>query len=713
MSGVQLYGKALAEIKDTVRAAASLAAQDLSFYTSIETSLDEKLQSSKHVLLQVLSELTGDEEVAIRSVNDSRSTGAVWNALFNHLGNVHEESDKLIDSLSQRANSTFLQSLDELDGTQEFPEVTNKPQINFEIPIDNSDSHPFQPKLNEKPHAIEPLNIVADPQTRQEHPYLHEIQHCHYPESVFVKSEEKQPKSWKNSTAIWVDNTSLLDAMLGVLSSVTEIAVDLEHHDFRSYYGLTCLLQISTRDADFIVDTLALRDKLSILNEVFANPKVLKVFHGSRMDIIWLQRDLGIYVVSLFDTYFASKALGFPKFSLAYLLETFAKFRTSKKYQLADWRVRPLPSILFDYARSDTHFLLSIYDTLRNRLIDTGKLDDVLNQSRLVASRKFEYVKFRDSASNTHQFGDEMNLRSFVSRYNIPSQRFDLIGKIFEWRDDLARIHDESPRFVISNTTMASLCHLNYPFLENDVAKCFGKMSYVVEPRLKELHKIMNDFHKLQTSTNILEISQTTTNPDHEMNNNDVISRIMQNSNSLVGSPCASELKKESQFFNFQLRDTPAIAISAANLTPTFVSHNEIAGRAVALEPIRSAISHLISVAAVSIVQKENAEVSNDPTEIGDDVHEESAKNCDKSSEPDLVVLKAKRSHSERRVQKDTLPIIDYEATGISILGGEQNKNLRKYSPRDKKRKDQSVGPAPYKRKKVAQKGKSISFKNA
>lgn len=41
--------------------------------------------------------------------------------------------------------------------------------------------------------------------------------------------------------------------------------------------GITCLMQISTKDTDYLVDTLALRDKLHILNEVFTKPSVLKV----------------------------------------------------------------------------------------------------------------------------------------------------------------------------------------------------------------------------------------------------------------------------------------------------------------------------------------------------------------------------------------------------------------------------------------------------
>lgn len=59
------------------------------------------------------------------------------------------------------------------------------------------------------------------------------------------------------------------------------------------------------------------------------------------MDMIWLQRDLGLYVVGLFDTYHASVALRYPRHGLAYLLEKFAGYQAEKKvYQMADWRIR-------------------------------------------------------------------------------------------------------------------------------------------------------------------------------------------------------------------------------------------------------------------------------------------------------------------------------------------------------------------------------------
>ena len=62
-------------------------------------------------------------------------------------------------------------------------------------------------------------------------------------------------------------------------------------------------MQISTRDEDFLIDAIALHRSMGeALNEVFTNPRITKVMHGADAALQWLQRDLGIYVVGLFDT---------------------------------------------------------------------------------------------------------------------------------------------------------------------------------------------------------------------------------------------------------------------------------------------------------------------------------------------------------------------------------------------------------------------------
>lgn len=42
--------------------------------------------------------------------------------------------------------------------------------------------------------------------------------------------------------------------------------------------------------------------------------------------------------------------------------------QADKKYQLADWRIRPIPDEMLLYAKMDTHYLLYCYDVLRNKL---------------------------------------------------------------------------------------------------------------------------------------------------------------------------------------------------------------------------------------------------------------------------------------------------------------------------------------------------------
>ena len=147
-------------------------------------------------------------------------------------------------------------------------------------------------------------------------------------------------KSMEETPFIWVDTEEQLSELLLHLDAVTEVAVDLEHHDYRSFQGFTCLIQISTRTQDFIIDSLSLRAHLHKLNKCLTDPRVVKVFHGAEMDIVWLQRDFGVYVVNLFDTYHASHALEMSGHGLSHLLMFYCDVETNKKYQVADWRIR-------------------------------------------------------------------------------------------------------------------------------------------------------------------------------------------------------------------------------------------------------------------------------------------------------------------------------------------------------------------------------------
>lgn len=466
----------LSKLGPTVRASAGLNSNDIGFYKSVEKSIEDSSNKASDRILSLINDvLTSLGPSDVQSFKGDKLKDS-WKSVSNILDDIFETADMGLDEYkgTNKANVSNMKYLDDSPSTpnNQSTQKIKKPQLTFKTPIDNSEPAPFKPLLRSKPFAMVPFeetfNLtepIEDEPSHHKHPYETEILKQEYNSLILEKSEIIPPKDWDSTKAIWVDDLETLNQMLSQLKECTEIAVDLEHHDYRTYYGLVCLMQISSREQDWIVDTLALREELHILNEVFANPQITKVFHGAFMDIIWLQRDLGLYVVSLFDTFHACKALAFPKMSLAYLLERFAQFKTSKKYQLADWRLRPLSTPMMTYARADTHFLLSIYDELKNLLLDAGKMGDVLFESRNVALRRFEYTTFRPrnatNQSTTYSPIDRADpWKSLIYQYNIPASRSGIAKALYEWRDQNARKEDESTRYIMSNQLLVSIASL-------------------------------------------------------------------------------------------------------------------------------------------------------------------------------------------------------------------------------------------------------------
>lgn len=118
------------------------------------------------------------------------------------------------------------------------------------------------------------------------------------------------------------------------------------------------------------------------------------MFHGARNDILWLQKDFGLYVVNMFDTYHAAKALNLPKLSLAFLLEHYCSVVVDKQFQRADWRIRPLPQEMLNYAKEDAHYLCYVFERLKQDLMlneDDNLLSTVWETSKLVCLTRYQF----------------------------------------------------------------------------------------------------------------------------------------------------------------------------------------------------------------------------------------------------------------------------------------------------------------------------------
>lgn len=101
---------------------------------------------------------------------------------------------------------------------------------------------------------------------------------------------------------------------------------------------------------------------------------------------------------------------------------------------------RPLPEELKRYARADTHYLIYIYERMRNALLEaangqTNLLEAVYQRSTSVCKRR--YVKFilRD---DSHMELYRKSKKMFNNRQMYALQN------LFQWRDRVAREEDES-----------------------------------------------------------------------------------------------------------------------------------------------------------------------------------------------------------------------------------------------------------------------------
>ncbi|KOS17597.1 Exosome complex exonuclease rrp6 [Escovopsis weberi] len=471
----------------TVKSVNRIAAEDLSFQRTVNPDaadqLDTKISRLLHLSTRLLQSSARACGVKAPTLEDSEDVEMSWNAVVDVVDSVLEKADTALDEytgLINKKEPTTDQASKSKKPKSSAKVIRNanikKPQLDFEVPPNNFPTGPWQPILIDKPHASVSLldslvTSAGDTGVAQfNHPYLEEISSMTYPERTYQPSEPIPSQPDDTTSAIWVDTYEGVLEMLEELKQAKEIAVDLEHHDFRTYNGLVSLMQISNRDKDWIVDTLRpWRHKLQVLNQVFADPSIIKVFHGAYMDMVWLQRDLGLYVNGLFDTFFACEALAYPARSLAFLLSKFVNFDADKQYQLADWRVRPIPDEMMYYARSDTHYLLYIYDCVRNDLLkssqrgnpETDLIARVLERSRALALSRYEHPDCNDETGEGTRGWYGYVLRNSHLAFN--SEQFAVFRAIWKWRDDTARKEDESPNYVLGNNAVADVSRANPP----------------------------------------------------------------------------------------------------------------------------------------------------------------------------------------------------------------------------------------------------------
>ncbi|GBG25880.1 Ferredoxin-dependent glutamate synthase [Hondaea fermentalgiana] len=334
-----------------------------------------------------------------------------------------------------------------------------RPQHKLLGPVDNTTS-PFTPRIRFKPHAVSQLNrekLLSEP---WKSPYADEIERLRYANELPVpRTNRVRPvHSLLQYPFKFVDQEYQLEELARLLESggTKEVGVAMQNHSFRSYQGFLCLLQISTDDTDFVIDTLVLRQHISILASFFANPDIVKVMHNAEGPVRWLQRDFDIYVVNMVDLALAAEEMNLQERSFAFMLKNCIGAELDTSEIGSDWRARPLSFELLKYAQQFSHYMLDVY---RQVYFHAG--EDTMRKifARSCGVALLTYQKRPVSQESISAKLTELQ-RSHKEQAPVSAVQRAVFAALAHWRDLVARIRDESVDYVMNDDVLYSLAKL-------------------------------------------------------------------------------------------------------------------------------------------------------------------------------------------------------------------------------------------------------------
>lgn len=242
---------------------------------------------------------------------------------------------------------------------------------------------------------------------------------------------------------ILVAEPAALGRLIDALSVERVIALDTESNSFHVYRERVCLLQLSTRAQDWVVDPLTV--DVRPLGAVLCDGRDT-VLHGADYDVRCLKREYGWRLPRLFDTMAAARRLGRAGLGLSALVEAHFGVRLSKAFQRSDWGRRPLTREQLAYAALDTRYLLPLFDLLAGELATRGALEEAWRESaRIAAAEPRERV-----------FDPEGWRRLKGARELDPAGRA-VLRALFVAREERARAADRPPFKVLGEAAMLEI----------------------------------------------------------------------------------------------------------------------------------------------------------------------------------------------------------------------------------------------------------------
>ena len=243
----------------------------------------------------------------------------------------------------------------------------------------------------------------------------------------------------------FISTQEQLDELLDQLAREPELAIDCEMDAMYAYRTSLCLVQVGWPGGEALIDAMVEFDRRR-LGALFADRNLIKVFHGGENDVGLMRAHWGFDFENVFDTMAASQVLGADGVGLQALLLRHFNVHVSKKFQKADWRVRPLPPDQAEYAKMDVRYLLPLHGILDGELTAKGRGEEARSEFRRIGKARIEERPF-----------DPDNWVRIKGARELQPERRAVLRELYIARDELARQLDRAPYRVMNESSLLDI----------------------------------------------------------------------------------------------------------------------------------------------------------------------------------------------------------------------------------------------------------------
>jgi ribonuclease D len=223
------------------------------------------------------------------------------------------------------------------------------------------------------------------------------------------------------------------------------ITVDTEFLRETTFWPRLCLVQIASPEEAVVIDALAEGLDLKPFFELMADPGPVKVFHAARQDIEIVWNLAKLIPAPLFDTQIAAMVCGFgDQVSYGELVKTVTRVTLDKSSRFTDWSRRPLLPAQAEYAIADVTYLREIYEYLRIKLEETGRVGWLADEMALLTS------------PSTYEQHPENAWERFRNRVRKPRD-LAVLMEVAAWREAEAQARDVPRARVLKDDALIEL----------------------------------------------------------------------------------------------------------------------------------------------------------------------------------------------------------------------------------------------------------------